>query len=177
MAITASDALNAKAREKVNQIEARFWSAATRGDRFADAVARRVGSWPFILVQSMILGIWITWNSLPSTPLHFDAPPFIGLNLLLSFQAAYTAPFIMMSQNRSSAKDRTYAETDFITNEVAGSEIEEMHDHLDELVEGARMRLAMMTDQGEMLKRLEQMEERQLRIEQLLQRMLEQRGA
>ena len=188
MGVSASEALLARARTKVVEIEERFWRGATRGDRFADAVAKRVGSWPFILGQSTLLVFWMVWNTLPGTH-HFDPAPFIGLNLMLSFQAAYTAPFIMMSQNRSSAKDRSYAESDFITNEVAGSEIQEMHDHLDELLQGAQVRLAMMEQQGntltrleamdiklvqqsEALARLEAMEHRQLRLETMLQKLL-----
>ena len=55
------------------------------------------------------------WNCIPSLP-HWDEYPFIFLNLALSFQAAYAAPIIMMSQNRSSDKDRLAAEIDHQVN-------------------------------------------------------------
>src|SRR5215472_5555292 len=68
----------------------------SRGDRIADAVAAMVGSWPFIIVQSVLLLAWMTLN-VTAWMNHWDPYPFILLNLALSFQAAYAAPFIMMS--------------------------------------------------------------------------------
>jgi uncharacterized membrane protein len=70
------------------------------GQRAADMITRWLGSWTFIIVQSIILAVWITLN-LTELILHaWDPYPFILLNLALSFQAAYAAPIIMMSQNR-----------------------------------------------------------------------------
>lgn len=90
------------------------------GERIADAVAARVGSWPFIIVQTVLLIVWVVVNGflihswLGDKP--FDPFPFILLNLLLSFQAAYTGPVVMMSQNRQSARDRDEAEHDYEVN-------------------------------------------------------------
>lgn len=70
----------------------------------ADRVAKVVGSWRFIVTQSILLTIWILVNSF--TQFKFDPYPFILLNLALSFQAAYTAPVIMMSNNRQEHIDR-----------------------------------------------------------------------
>jgi len=104
--------------------------APTRGQRMADAVARTVGSWHFILIQSALIVVWITGNVL--TGAHaWDPYPFILLNLLLSFQAAYTAPAIMMSQNRQSELDRKHAETDYEINVKAELEIELLHEKID----------------------------------------------
>lgn len=95
----------------------------TPGERIADAVAARVGSWPFIVVQSVLLAAWIVANGLvlgrwvAGKP--FDPYPFILLNLVLSFQAAYTGPVVMMSQNRQAARDRDAAEHDYDVNEEA----------------------------------------------------------
>jgi len=95
----------------------------TVGERIADGVAARVGSWRFIIVQSSLLAIWIIGNAflirdwLNGKP--FDPYPFILLNLMLSFQAAYTGPFVMMSQNRQSARDRDEAEHDYAVNREA----------------------------------------------------------
>lgn len=72
--------------------------------KVADRVAKVVGSWRFIIIQSIILTIWILVNSFSS--LKVDPYPFILLNLMLSFQAAYTAPVIMMSNNRQEQIDR-----------------------------------------------------------------------
>ena len=92
----------------------------TTGERIADAVAARVGSWPFIIVQSTLLAVWILGNAFLIRDLlngkPFDPYPFILLNLMLSFQAAYTGPFVLMSQNRQSARDRDEAEHDYGVN-------------------------------------------------------------
>jgi uncharacterized membrane protein/ActR/RegA family two-component response regulator len=84
----------------------------TLGQKAAESVARVVGSWTFILVQSTIILIWVVINNLPGFP-HWDGYPFILMNLVLSLQAAYTAPMIMMAQNRVSQKDRLIARTDY----------------------------------------------------------------
>lgn len=75
------------------------------GERAADAVAVAMGSWKFIIAQSVIVGLWIGVNIL-AVVARFDPYPFILLNLLFSTQAAYAAPIIMMSQNRQAGKDR-----------------------------------------------------------------------
>jgi uncharacterized membrane protein len=74
----------------------------TLGARAADRFASAMGSWTFIIIQSVILMIWIALNVVAWIR-HWDPYPFILLNLTLSFQAAYAAPIIMMSQNRQSA--------------------------------------------------------------------------
>jgi uncharacterized membrane protein len=102
----------------------------TRGQRMADLVARTVGSWRFILIQSALIAAWITGNAL-SGAAAWDPYPFILLNLLLSFQAAYTAPAIMMSQNRQSELDRKHAESDYEVNVKAELEIELLHEKID----------------------------------------------
>jgi uncharacterized membrane protein len=95
----------------------------TPGERVADGVAATVGSWPFIITQSVVLAAWIVANAvlirdwLGGKP--FDPYPFILLNLVLSFQAAYTGPVVMMSQNRQAAKDRDEAEHDYEVNREA----------------------------------------------------------
>jgi uncharacterized membrane protein len=74
------------------------------GQRAADRIANVMGSWTFIIVQSIFVGGWIVLN-LVAFLNHWDAYPFILLNLLFSTQAAYAAPIIMMSQNRQAQKD------------------------------------------------------------------------
>jgi CBS domain-containing protein len=80
-------------------------------DARVDAVATVIGSWSFIIVQSAILFVWITAN-LVGAIRGWDPYPFILLNLALSFQAAYAAPVIMMSQNQQQDIDRRAAEND-----------------------------------------------------------------
>ena len=87
----------------------------TLGQKVADAVAATMGSWKFIIIQSAILLAWIILN-LVAVVQHWDPYPFILLNLALSFQAAYAAPFIMMSQNRQADVDRQKAENDYKIN-------------------------------------------------------------
>jgi uncharacterized membrane protein len=102
------------------------------GDRLADRVVTVVGSWRFILIQSFLLMLWIALNLLAYNQ-HWDPYPFILLNLMLSFQAAYTAPIIMMSQNRQSEIDRMQARHDYEVNLKAELEIELLHDRLSQL--------------------------------------------
>ncbi len=71
----------------------------TTGDRVADGFAHVIGSWKFIIIQSVILAVWVALN-ITAFIQHWDPYPFILLNLALSFQAAYASPIIMMSQNR-----------------------------------------------------------------------------
>lgn len=76
------------------------------GDRVADAVASGMGSWRFIIIQTVVVVIWITLNSLAAFVWQWDKPPFILLNLIFSTQASYAAPIIMMAQNRQATIDR-----------------------------------------------------------------------
>lgn len=111
------------------------------GDRVADDVAAMMGSWPFIIIQSCILAAWMTLNVLAWVH-HWDPYPFILLNLALSFQGAYAAPFIMMSQNRQAAMDRQEARHDYEVNVKAELEIELLHQKIDMLREKEFQQLA-----------------------------------
>lgn len=104
----------------------------TFGQRIADGVAATMGSWPFIIIQSAVLLIWIALN-ITAWIRHWDPYPFILLNLALSFQAAYAAPFIMMAQNRQQQIDRKDAANDHQINIKAELEIELVHQKIDEL--------------------------------------------
>jgi uncharacterized membrane protein len=119
------------------------------GERLADAVASNVGSWTFITVQSVLLTLWIVANSI-AWFLSWDPYPFILLNLVLSFQAAFTAPIIMMSQNRQSTIDRRNAQHDYDVNTKAELEIELLHQKVD------LMREQELTMLLQMVKRLEE---------------------
>ncbi len=106
----------------------------TIGQKIADVVAATMGSWNFIIIQSAILCVWIVLN-VTAFVQRWDPYPFILLNLALSFQAAYAAPFIMMAQNRQQDIDRMAAENDHQINIKAELEIELLHQKLDELRE------------------------------------------
>src|SRR5436305_967897 len=106
----------------------------TPGQRIADVVAATMGSWTFIIIQSVILTIWIGLN-ITAAVQQWDPYPFILLNLALSFQAAYAAPVIMMSQNRQQDIDRRSAEHDYQVNVKAELEIELLHQKIDQLRE------------------------------------------
>jgi CRP/FNR family transcriptional regulator, cyclic AMP receptor protein len=114
----------------VNEVEE---ERMTFGQRIADKVADTIGSWPFIITQSVILLTWITLNVTLRPDRRWDIYPFILLNLALSFQAAYSGPVIMMSQNRQSAKDRLAAEIDHQVNAKAELEINNLIRHMQEL--------------------------------------------
>jgi uncharacterized membrane protein len=113
----------------------------TSGQRIADTVAATMGSWKFILIQSAILFIWIVLN-ITAYVEKWDPYPFILLNLALSFQAAYAAPFIMMSQNRQQDIDRKAVEHDYQVNVKAELEIELLHQKIDQLREREVLNLA-----------------------------------
>lgn len=99
------------------------------GDRLSDKVAAGMGSWAFIIIQSLFVILWMTLNVVGIIA-HWDVYPFILLNLLFSTQAAYAAPIIMMAQNRQAERDRLNAEADYETNRIAKDEIEDLQNRL-----------------------------------------------
>ncbi len=94
----------------------------TFGEMIADKTTLGIGSWAFIIVQLILILIWVIFNT--TGIMKADPFPFIFLNLALSFQAAFTAPIIMMSQNRQTKMDRIQIEDDYKINKLAESEIE-----------------------------------------------------
>ena len=101
-----------------------------------------MGSWTFIIAQSVALMFWIALN-VTAYVQQWDPYPFILLNLALSFQAAYAAPFIMMSQNRQQDIDRKSAENDYQINIKAELEIELLHQKIDQLRETEVLQLTL----------------------------------
>ena len=133
---------------------ARHAEQLTTGQRVADQVASVMGSWRFIIVQSVVLAIWVSLN-VAGWIGQWDPYPFILLNLMLSFQAAYAAPIIMMSQNRQAAKDRLEAEHDYEVNLKAELEIKDLHAKIDALRQAQWEELiALQRRQIELLERL-----------------------
>ena len=102
------------------------------GERIADGVANGMGSWRFIIIQTILVILWMGLNVVAFAH-HWDVYPFILLNLLFSTQAAYAAPIIMMAQNRQNDRDRMQAMADFETNVGAKKEIEALQLRLNQI--------------------------------------------
>ena len=98
--------------------------------KLADRITQLIGSWPFVIVQSVFLLAWIIANIVVVWQ-HWDPYPFILLNLVLSFQAAYTAPIIMISQNKQAEKDRREARLDLVISQKIEKEISRLVCKLD----------------------------------------------
>jgi len=113
----------------------------TLGQRMADKIADFGGSWRFIGIFGVVLGLWILLNSIQFITKPFDPYPFIFLNLILSCLAATQAPVIMMSQNRQEERDRMHAEHDYRINLKAELEIRHLHEKLDHLLMNQWQRL------------------------------------
>jgi uncharacterized membrane protein len=117
----------------------------TTGEYAADRIATLIGSWRFILIQSALLALWLILNIVAWFQ-HWDPYPFILLNLVLSFQAAFTAPVLMMAQNRQSAVDRHKAQLDYDVNLQAELDITALHEKIDLLREQDIGRLIGLLD-------------------------------
>lgn len=102
------------------------------GQRLADSVANGMGSWTFIIGQTIFVIIWMALNVVGFIR-HWDVYPFILLNLIFSTQAAYAAPIIMMAQNRQSQRDRVQAQDDYRCNLEAKQEIESLQLQLNKI--------------------------------------------
>jgi uncharacterized membrane protein len=116
-------------RNIITRLNEEYVRKTTWADRLADQISELGGSWKFIIAMALFLAFWMIWNSIKNTP-HFDPPPFILLNLILSFVAAFQAPIIMMSQNRQAARDKHEAVISFAINYKAEREIDDVQSHL-----------------------------------------------
>jgi uncharacterized membrane protein len=103
--------------------------------RFSESIARFLGTARFLVIMTVFVGIWVTWNVLLPDDLRFDEYPFIFLTLVLSLQASYAAPLILLAQNRLADRDRVsleedraqyaraIADTEFLAREIASIRI------------------------------------------------------
>ena len=107
-------------KHPVNQAH---YEEATTSERVADQLAAAVGSWPFIISQSALMVAWVYFNVWGIFVAHWDPYPFILLNLVLSFQATYAGPIVLLAGNRQSQKDR-------ITLEHAADESDKGEEHI-----------------------------------------------
>ena len=128
----------------------------SRGQSISDKVATFGGSWKFIISFSIILFVWILFNTLSPRKDEFDPYPFILMNLVLSAIAALQAPIIMMSQNRKEEKDRKRSENDYLINLKAELEVRSLHQKIDLLLEEQiKILFDSQAKQLEILKRIE----------------------
>lgn len=102
----------------------------TFGQKIADKMAAKVGSWAFLIGQTTVLTGWVGANLMPGVP-HWDESPFILLNLVFSFASAYTAPIVLMSQNRQSEEDRENTNHNYQVTLQAAHQLEVLHEKLD----------------------------------------------
>lgn len=102
------------------------------GEKMSDTAANIYGSWRFIIGQSIFMLLWMLCNSLPGFP-HWDEQPFILLNLMLSFEAAYCGSFLQMAANRSAAKDRAIFEHDYESDLRSENTVVELKKQIAEL--------------------------------------------
>ena len=111
---------NADHKHPVNKAH---YDDAPLGARIADRLAAGMGSWPFIITQSVLLLVWVAINYYGLFVKRWDVYPFILLNLLLSLQATYAGPIVLLAGNRQSQKDR-------ITLEHAADEADKGEEHI-----------------------------------------------
>jgi uncharacterized membrane protein len=128
----------------------------TRGQSISDKVARFGGSWSFIILFSVIIFIWIVFNSFAAAQNKFDPFPFILMNLVLSTIAALQAPVIMMSQNRQEEKDRKRNENDYMVNLKTELQVRSLHQKID-LMQKQQMKVLYET-QAKQLELLDKIE-------------------
>lgn len=123
--------------------------------KLSERVALTIGSAKFLLIQTVVVAAWMSWNRLGPSEWRFDTPQFILLNLLFSTQAAYAAPLILLAETRQAERDRAEAredrnraalvkaDLDYLAREVASlrlrvldsDDLNRLEDKLDRLLE------------------------------------------
>lgn len=144
---SAIDELTEKNIRSVADVERSSNAHRTVGQRLADRFAAVVGSWTFIVIQSILLAAWVVLNLIAWSH-HWDPYPFILLNLALSFQAAYASPIIMMSQNRQAQLADRRNRVDLQINLLAEQENTEMIRLLRKLCEANGINIAAESREG-----------------------------
>jgi uncharacterized membrane protein len=135
-----------KVRE-IRNLNEKLTAERTVGQKIADSVASGMGSWRFIIIQTLVVVVWMILNMVAFMH-HWDPFPFILLNLVFSTQAACAAPIIMMSQNRSAERDRAQAQNDYETNIAAKEEIEQLMRRLDAIEENKLDKILSILEKG-----------------------------
>lgn len=151
---------HAHTARNVNEIHS---EQMTIGARIADAVANTIGSWNFIIIQAAIMAVWIVVNTLVVL-FRFDSYPFVFLNLAMSAEAAFSAPVIMMSQNRQATKDRITAEETYRNAKKSEEETRSVMAHL------SAQDTELLQQTTELLKQTAMLERHATSIERLIRR-------
>jgi len=125
------------------------------GITLADKVASFVGSWRFIIWQTVILIIWMFVNV--ENMVDFDPYPFILMNLLLSSQAAYATPMILMSSNRQATKDREELLKDLKVDESSNQLLKELHTLVTNMQEDLKLDRQALKDHAKILTQLKKL--------------------
>ncbi len=102
----------------------------TTAQRIADDFARLVGSWTFVIMQSLLSAVWLVLNVLAATN-HWDPYPFMLLNLVLSFEAAIWASVVLMSFNRGADRERIRAQHAYEVDVKSEEELKMLMTHLE----------------------------------------------
>ena len=122
----------------------------TFGDKVADKVSEKAGSWGFIFGFTLFLIFWIVLNTkILMDGSEIDPYPFILLNLVLSCIAALQAPIIMMSQNRQAAKDSLRNQNDYRTDLKSELILEDLHTKMEEILRNQRKILRIIDQEEE----------------------------
>jgi uncharacterized membrane protein len=101
------------------------------GERIADKLAAGMGSWPFLIFQTIFMLVWVSINVVWLLNRGWDPYPFILLNLVLSLQATYAGPIVLLAGNRQAAKDR-------VTLELAANEAEKGGEAITQILQEIR---------------------------------------
>jgi uncharacterized membrane protein len=155
--------------QKLNSKKLESEEKPTLGQHLADKLANKVGSWAFLIGQTAVLSGWVGMNLTPGIP-HWDESPFILLNLVFSFASAYTAPIVLMSQNRQSDIDRKKNDDDHLINKKAGQDIELLHGKIDDMCQ-IRSLSAELNDSTELSQQLAQLKKIVIEQQKSLQEM------
>jgi len=131
---------NVRTRQYHSRVNRAHHDDATAGERLADKIASSIGSWTFLIVQTILVLLWVALN-LTGILLRWDPYPFILLNLMFSVQAAYTGPVLLLAGNRQAQKDR-------LTLEYAAAEAQQADEQdrqiLDEIKRNTEITLKVL---------------------------------
>jgi len=135
--------VRSRAARNVNDM---FEEQLSFGDRLADRLTAGIGTMKFVYVNAAWFGVWIVVNTgLIAGVISFDEFPFGLLTMIVSLEAIFLSLFVLISQNRSDAKDRLRSELDYRVNVKAELEIGQLHDKVDDVREELLHAISMIS--------------------------------
>jgi uncharacterized membrane protein len=132
--------------------------------RFAEKFARNMGTAKFLVYMTVFVLVWVTINAIGILGHIWDKYPFIFLTLLLSLQASYAAPLILLAQNRQTDRDRVALEQDRASNERNLADTEFLTREVASLRIAMRVMATRDFLRSELRSHLEEMEQRGIRL-------------